>query len=127
MIAPEDVRYPGTEPGRERDIALERHLTDLAAQAAGFTRSDGLKVIGDDGGLRAFADARTAPGPIRERDMRQDAGEEIADLLNYAEWQAQKHYEGYLAGDPLEAEEFARYMDIAALAVTAWHRLLSAR
>jgi hypothetical protein len=115
------------EPTRDRDIPLERHLTDIAAQAAGFTRSDGLNVVGDDGGLRAFADQRTMPGPIRERHFRQDAGEEIADLLNYAQWQAQKHYEGYVAGESGHSDEFARYMDIAALAIKAWHRLLSAR
>jgi len=66
------------------------------------------------------------PGPIRVRDFKQDAGEEIADLLNYATWQAEAHYPGYLAGDPVDAQEYARYMDIASGAVVLWRRLLSA-
>lgn len=115
---------------RERDIPLERHLAELAAEAAGFAVPDPERpgrMKGEDGGLRKFADARTQPGPIRERHFFQDAGEEIADLANYATWQAQKHYPGYLAGDPEHADEFARYMDVLAGAVTLWRRLLSAR
>lgn len=101
---------------RPRDVPLERHLIQLAADSVGLP---------DDGGLRAFSDARTLPGPIRERDFKQDAGEEIADLANYASWQLQALYPGYLAGESKACDEFARYLDVLALTVQAWRRLLS--
>lgn len=104
------------ERTRERNPAFERYLIDLAVESTGLP---------DDGGIRAFSDARTMPGPIRLRDFKQDAGEEIADLINYATWRAEEHYEGYLAGDAYHAAEFARYLDITALGIQAWRRLLS--
>lgn len=105
-----------SEQWRDRDIPLERHLIELAARAAGFP---------DDGGLRNYADARTMPGPIREREFKQDTGEEIADLANYCSWEIQKQWPGFLAGEPAACREYARYMDILRLTVMAWWRLLS--
>jgi len=98
-----------------RHPALERHLTDLAAQAA---------ALPDDRGLRAYADYRTLPGHLRDNaDWDQEAAEEIADLANYLVWGCIEVYDRHLAGDPVATAKFERRMRALVRCVQAWHEL----
>lgn len=104
-----------------RNEPLERKLTMLACQAAGKFSADGT--TGDDRGLRAFADARTLPGGLRDVDWDIEAREEIADLANYAVWGVIQVYPGYLAGDPDATRHYERRMRTLVRCVQAWHEL----
>lgn len=101
---------------RKRNPALERYLTDLAAQAAGLT---------DDRGLRAFADHRAHPGGIRPgRDWDIEIAEEIADGAgNYAIWALEEDYVGYMAGEPDATARFERRLRTLVRLMQAWHEL----
>ena len=102
---------------RARDLPLERHLTDLAARAAGLP---------NDRGLRAFADARCIPGPIQTpRDWDQEAAEEIADCANYLAWGLIEDHPGYLAGEPVATARFERRLRALRRQVESWHELFT--
>lgn len=101
----------------ERDVALERHLTNLAAVAAGLP---------NDRGLRAFADARCLPGPIRTpRNWDQEAAEELADCANYLVWGLIEDYDAYAAGEPEGTARFERRLRALRRVVEAWADLLT--
>jgi hypothetical protein len=102
---------------RARDPLLERHLTDLAARAAGLP---------NDRGLRAFADRRTHPGGVRiGADWDQEAAEEIADCANYLAWGCIETYDGYLAGEPVATARFERRLRALRRQVESWHELFT--
>ena len=102
----------------ERDPALERHLLDIAARAGSHQT---------DGGLRAFADHRTVPGPVNmPRDFDQEAREDLADCANYLSWGIQESYSAMLAGDADASESYTRRMRALASVVAAWHGLHAA-
>lgn len=108
-----------------RDEPLERHLTDLAAEAAGYMipGPEG-KPVPDDRGLRRYADYRTAPGGLRRGvDWDQEADEEIADLANYLVWGVIQVYDAYLDGDPEATRQYERRMRALVRCVQAWHDL----
>lgn len=100
-----------------RDLPLERHLTELAATAAGLP---------NDRGLRAFADRRAWPGGIRTpRDWDQEAAEEIADCSSYLTWGLVEDHPGYLAGEPVATARFERRMRALMRIVEAWVELFT--
>lgn len=102
---------------RARDLDLERRLTALAAQAAGFTT---------DGDLGPFADGRAHPGGVRETfDAKIEIAEELADARNYCVWGIERVWDGYIAGDAQAASEYSRYMACLVGVVTAWHALFA--
>lgn len=108
----------------DRDRALERYLLDIAAQAAGHTRPEGLSVVGDDGGLGAFADHRAHPGPVHlPRDFDREAAEELADCCSYLIWGIQEHHAAFLAGDAGAVDAYERRMRALAGLVRVWHDL----
>ncbi len=114
--------------GTPRNVARERALTELAAEAAGFLSStpEGLQV-GDDGGLRAFADGRAQPGGVRYdgRDFDREVQEELADAGNYLVWSLVPEYESVVAGESRASSDYARRMRALSAVVEAWHALRS--
>jgi hypothetical protein len=109
----------------DRDLALERYLSGLAARAAGYLRAmpDG-SVQGDTGGLDEFADARAWSGGVRASiDARREIQEELADARHYAVWGIQQIWDAYRAGDSAAAREYDRYMRALQHIVEAWHAL----
>jgi hypothetical protein len=113
---------PDTRP---RARALERHLTALAAQAAGFidTAPDG-SCVGDTLGLDGFADARAWPGGVRcDLDGDREAAEEYADARNYHVWTIERIYQRFLDGEPSAAEVYERHMRALSHLLAAWHAL----
>jgi hypothetical protein len=100
---------------RPRDVALERSLTVLAAQAAGFT--DGTH------GLDDFADQRAHPGGVRVRDLERDVLEELADARNYCVWVIEPLWEAHLAGDPEASATVERCLRALAGVVRAWREM----
>lgn len=102
---------------RPRDLPLERHITDLAARAAGLP---------SDRGLRHFADRRAWPGGVRTpRDWDQEAAEEIADCSSYLLWGCIEEYDGYLAGEPVATARFERRLRALRRQVESWHELFT--
>ncbi len=128
--APECIQAPADKAGNyeeyvERDVEHERHLTDLAARAAGFFRTgpDGTPV-GDTGGLDEFADARAWSGGVRANiDADREALEELADARHYLVWGIQQVHAGYLAGDAESQDAFQRRMRALSHVIEAWHAL----
>lgn len=108
----------------DRDHGLERYLLDIAAQAAGHTRPEGLSVVGDDGGLGAFAAHRAGDAGVRlPRDFDREIAEELADACNYARWQIQQHHAAFLAGDAEAVDAYERMMRVLSALTRAWHEL----
>lgn len=102
---------------RERDLALERHLINLAALAASLP---------DDRGLHRFANARCMPGPVRTpRDWDQEAAEELADCANYLVWGLIEDYDGYVEGEAVSTARFERRLRTLRRVVEAWADLLT--
>lgn len=112
-----------------RDVELERYLTELAAQAAGFT-----KVVfdeygfpenaGDDMGLRAFADGRAHPGGVRATlDVDREAAEELADCGNYLVWGIVPIYPWVLKGETWACDIYERRMRALRGVLIAWREL----
>jgi hypothetical protein len=100
---------------RERDLTLERHLTNLAA------RSIGLR---DAASLSAFADHRAWPGGVRlDLDPIREIREELADARNYAVWGIERIYQRFLAGDPDVLDEYGKLMDCLSNVCRAWEAL----
>lgn len=100
---------------RDRDLSLERELTQLAAKAAGLL---------DAGGIDDYANARALPGGVRpgldfEREMR----EELADARNYACWAVEPLWAAHQAGDPDASKQVAKTLQALSAVVKAWHAL----
>lgn len=104
----------------DRDPALDRHLLEVAARAAGTN---------GDRGLGAFADSRAHPGPVilktvaGPRDFDREVREEIADGVNYCRWSVQEIHARVLAGDADVMDRYERHMRTLSLLVAAWHAL----
>ncbi len=100
---------------RPRDLAVEREVARIAAQAAGLS---------DDRGLRAFAHLRALPGGVRvDMDGIRETAEELADGFNYIAWSLEPLYARYLAGDPDVLDHWERLMTTLQHLVKAWDAL----
>jgi hypothetical protein len=109
----------------DRDIWLERHLTEMAARSAGFLKvgPDG-KVAGDAGGLDEFADGRAWSGGVRASiDAVRECQEELADARHYCVWGIQQVWDAHVAGDSAASETYSRLMRALEGVVGAWHAL----
>lgn len=94
---------------------LERHLVDVAVQAAG---------VPDDGGLSAYADARAHPGGVRANlHARRESGEELADCCNYLRWGIAQVWDAYEKGDAVAAAEVACLLGALSGLIVVWRRL----
>lgn len=110
---------------RDRDIDLERYLTNIAAQAAGHmdVRPDG-SMTGNTRGLDGFADHRALPGGVRsEMDYDREMAEELADARNYAVWGIEPIWAEVRAGDSQHTADYERRMRALSHLVAAWHAL----
>ena len=120
---------PADEQHREeyvdRDLWHERHLTDMAARAAGFFKTGPLGTpVGDTGGLDDFADARAWSGGVRANiDADRETLEELADARHYLVWGIQQVHDDYLAGDAQAQDTWQRRMRALRAVIEAWHAL----
>lgn len=73
----------------------------------------------------SFADARAAPGGVRENlDAVQEICEELADAANYAVWGIEAVYDRMLAGDSEATAVYERLMRSLSAIVAAWDALV---
>lgn len=102
---------------RDRNIELERLLTDLAADSVGI-KAWGSKISG-------FADFRAYPGGVRVegRDLEMDYAEELADARNYAVWIIEQIHAAYMAGDPIACDTYERIMRSLRWVIKAFQEL----
>jgi len=129
-------KIPSWHPPSEwvqRDPAHERHLTEIAAEAAGYQRHE-VKIAGVvfestphevPDGLSRFAHHRAHPGPVRvgDRDFLLEIAEELADARNYCCWLVQKLLPDVMAGDVAAAEDYGRAMSTLQHLTRAWEAL----
>jgi hypothetical protein len=110
---------------RDRDLDIEAHLMNIAAQAAGHvTADDWGNLTGDDGGLSAFADARAMPGGVRaDFDPDRETFEELADARNYLVWGIERDYAAFLRGESEATARYERRMRALRALVVAWWEL----
>jgi len=110
---------------RDRDLELERYLTNIAAQAAGHVevKPDGTQT-GDTRGLDDFADHRALPGGVRaEMDYDREMSEEIADARNYAVWGIEPIWLNVRSGVSEFTADYERRMRCLSYLIAAWHAL----
>jgi hypothetical protein len=99
---------------RERNLKLERELTDLACEAGGLPGAGGRNI-------RAFADGRALPGGVRlTLDADREAAEELADARNYLVWGIVAIYPAVLAGEPNACANYERRMRALTALIKAW-------
>lgn len=101
---------------RPRNVALERHFTEIAARAAALP--------GAQHTLDAFADQRAWPGGVREDlDSDRETAEELADARHYLVWGLVPLYERAAAGDPAVLDAYERRLRALSHVIAAWHAL----
>jgi len=96
---------------RPRNVKLEKYLLELASQAEGYQT---------DFGLWNKANKRARPGDVQVKDFDKKIEDKLADVINYYVWSAERHYDGYLTGDPYDTDKFERYMRCIPKAVRTW-------
>lgn len=102
-----------------RDKSLEFDLITTAG------RSEGKEPAARN--LRAFADARAHPGPVRTengRDLKQEAFEELADAANYLTWRIQQIWPGVISGESEACRDYEQAMRALSYVVKAHDALL---
>ncbi len=101
---------------RDRDIAREHRLVNVAAESADLHR------IGAE--LNAYADQRALPGGVRTlADWDDETAQELADARNYLVWGIEQVYEAANAGDEEASRDYERRMRALVAVVRAYYEL----
>lgn len=105
---------------RDRDLALERHLGEMAAQSLGRLGID----LATAASLADEADRRAHPGGVRvDLDSDQETREELADARNYLTWGIVPLWPHYQAGEPWACHLVAKRLTALGGVLIAWHAL----
>lgn len=103
---------------RDRDLAHEREMMDLAARAAG--------VVAAEESLSAFADSRALPGGLRPRSIegwRREIEEELADARNYCVWMLLSIRPSFEKGESWACDCYVQALGCLVGVLSAWQAL----